>query len=90
MTTEESKSDSEGSSILLSRDTTNVTLEDFEFIRQLGKGSFGIVFLAKLRINGEHYAIKVLRKDVLIMKGQIERTFLEKEVLFYILEIRRF
>jgi hypothetical protein len=45
---------------------TDVTLEDFDIILQLGKGAFGKVYLSKFKENGEYYAIKSIRKDVLI------------------------
>ena len=61
---------------------TKVTLDDFELISQLGRGAFGKVFLAKLVTTGTEYAMKVIRKDVLIEYDQIESTQLEKEILF--------
>lgn len=53
---------------------TKVTLDDFELISQLGRGAFGKVFLAKLLTTGTEYAMKVIRKDVLIEYDQIEST----------------
>jgi len=40
------------------------TLEDFQMIIVLGKGTFGKVFLAEFK--KELFAIKVIRKDILI------------------------
>jgi len=40
------------------------TLEDFQMIIVLGKGTFGKVFLAEF--NKQLFAIKVIRKDILI------------------------
>ena len=57
-------------------------MSDFELITQLGRGTFGKVFLAELRQSKKLYAIKVIRKDVLIEKEQIESTILEKDILF--------
>jgi serine/threonine protein kinase len=48
----------------------------------LGKGTFGKVFLAENRLNGELYAIKVIRKDILIEYNQIKNTKLEKDIMF--------
>lgn len=59
-----------------------VTLEDFELKTQLGRGTFGKVFLAELKSSGALYAIKVIRKDVLIEFEQVESTKLEKDILF--------
>ena len=61
---------------------TDVKLEDFNFINQLGSGTFGTVFLANLVGSKEQFAIKVIRKDVIIKHNQINAMFLEKEILF--------
>jgi serine/threonine protein kinase len=42
------------------------TLEDFDLQLQLGRGTFGKVFLAEHKKTKVLYAIKVIRKDVLI------------------------
>ena len=42
------------------------TLADFKMIVVLGKGTFGKVFLAEFQQNKKLYAIKVIRKDILI------------------------
>jgi serine/threonine protein kinase len=39
------------------------------------------VFLAKLRSTGKKYAIKSLRKVVLVEAGQVENVKLEKDIL---------
>ena len=59
-----------------------ITLDQFELVSQLGRGTFGKVFLATLKSTGQEYAIKVIRKDILIEYDQIESTLLEKEILF--------
>jgi hypothetical protein len=40
------------------------------------------VYLAELNTNKQLYAIKAIRKDVLIEHDQIESTLLEKDILF--------
>ena len=47
----------------------------------LGRGTFGKVFIAELTKQGKLYAIKAIRKDVLIEYNQIQNTKLEKEIL---------
>jgi serine/threonine protein kinase len=54
------------STILRSRRPTKVTLESFELVSQLGRGTFGKVYLALLKTTKEYFAIKVIRKDVLL------------------------
>lgn len=49
----------------------NVNLQDFEIKMQLGQGTFGRVYLAELPSSGKKYAIKAIRKDVLIEYDQI-------------------
>lgn len=63
------------------QDDEAVTLKDFEIMGVIGRGTFGKVFLGKLKTNEILYAIKSLRKDVLVEAGQIENVKLEKEIL---------
>ena len=56
-------------------------LEDFKIIKVIDKGSFGKVFLVENKLNGKFYAMKRIRKDVLIEKKQIENTQNEKKIL---------
>ena len=56
-----------------------VQLKDFQIKLQIGQGSFGKVFLATF--SEKEYAIKVIRKDVLLENDQIESTLLEKDIL---------
>ena len=61
---------------------TAVTLEDFEVLRVIGKGSFGKVFLVQRRDEkGTVYAMKVLKKDFVKQRRQIEHTRTERKVL---------
>jgi len=59
-----------------------VSLDDFDLKIQLGRGTFGKVFLAEMLSTKKLYAIKVIRKDVLIEFEQVESTKLEKDILF--------
>lgn len=47
----------------------------------IGRGSFGKVFLVQKVQDGKVYAMKSLRKDVILDYDQIESTKLEKEIL---------
>ena len=64
-------------SVLVKANTTNddedpneaqqhPTLADFKIIVVLGKGTFGKVFLSEFNRDKKLYAIKVIRKDILI------------------------
>lgn len=60
------------------------SLEDFEILKVIDKGSFGKVFLVRNTRNEKLYAMKRIRKDILIEKGQIQNTKNEKDILLSI------
>jgi len=69
--------------LVCSRKPTAIKLEDFKLLLVLGRGTFGKVYLAQLRTGAPlFYAIKSIRKDILIDTDQVENTKLEKDILF--------
>ncbi|KAG8189948.1 hypothetical protein JTE90_009087 [Oedothorax gibbosus] len=58
-----------------------ITLDNFEFLKVLGKGTFGKVILCREKGSNHLYAIKVLKKEVIIAKDEVAHTLTENRVL---------
>lgn len=54
---------------------------DFDFLKVIGKGSFGKVFLAKLKHDEKYYAVKVLQKKVILNRKEQKHIMAERNVL---------
>ncbi|KZT42899.1 kinase-like protein [Sistotremastrum suecicum HHB10207 ss-3] len=68
-------------SIAPSSRTTPSSIKDFDIIKPISKGAFGSVFLAKKKVTGDYYAIKVLKKSDMIAKNQITNVKAERMIL---------
>jgi serum/glucocorticoid-regulated kinase 2 len=61
---------------------SNVSPEDFELIKVIGRGSFGKVMMVRKKDgNPKVYAMKILRKKAIIERNQVEHTRAEREIL---------
>ncbi|KAK0069706.1 serine/threonine-protein kinase Sgk2-like isoform X3 [Biomphalaria pfeifferi] len=60
---------------------TSVKPKDFEFLRVIGKGSFGKVLLAKHKAEGKIYAVKVLQKQAIMRRNEAKHIMAERNVL---------
>lgn len=45
-------------------------MNEFEYLKLLGKGTFGKVILVKEKATGRYYAMKILKKEVIVAKVQ--------------------
>ncbi|OHT08662.1 RAC family serine/threonine-protein kinase like protein [Tritrichomonas foetus] len=61
--------------------TTGVTMEDFEIQSVIGRGFYGKVMLCKNKKNGGLYAIKTIRKTLLIQNDDTVSIFRERNIL---------
>ncbi|KAJ4819598.1 hypothetical protein LUZ62_032164 [Rhynchospora pubera] len=67
--------------VSLSLEKERVSIDDFEKIKQISRGAFGKVFLARKRTTGDLFAIKVLKKLHMIRKNDVERILAERDIL---------
>ncbi|XP_056906760.1 RAC-beta serine/threonine-protein kinase isoform X1 [Takifugu flavidus] len=74
-------SGSENMEIAAFKSRTKVTMSDFDYLKLLGKGTFGKVILVKEKATGVYYAMKILRKEVIIAKDEVAHTVTESRVL---------
>ncbi|XP_066479129.1 serine/threonine-protein kinase Sgk2 isoform X3 [Tiliqua scincoides] len=59
----------------------NAKPTDFDFLKIIGKGSFGKVVLAKYKSDGSFYAVKVLQKKFILKKKEQNHIMAERNVL---------
>jgi serine/threonine protein kinase len=57
------------------------SIKEYEILKPISKGAFGAVYLAKKRVTGEVFAIKVLKKSDMISKNQVTNVKAERMIL---------
>ncbi len=57
-----------------------ISLDKFNITKLIGKGSFGKVFLVINKTTNEYYAMKALKKDIVLQDDDVECTMLERDV----------
>eukprot|EP01101_Sappina_pedata_P011364 TRINITY_DN7641_c0_g1_i1.p1 TRINITY_DN7641_c0_g1~~TRINITY_DN7641_c0_g1_i1.p1 ORF type:complete len:783 (-),score=239.63 TRINITY_DN7641_c0_g1_i1:105-2453(-) len=65
----------------MSRSSSRVSLEDLEFGKTLGEGSYGTVSLATLKTTGAEFAVKILSKKQLIKENKVQWVSRERDIL---------
>ncbi|KAL1483314.1 hypothetical protein MTO96_033274 [Rhipicephalus appendiculatus] len=64
-----------------STEKPHVKPSDFEFLKVIGKGSFGRVLLARHKVEKQFYAIKVLQKKMILKRNERNHIMSERNVL---------
>ena len=54
--------------------SSTVSIEDFTILKVIGRGSFGKVYLVRHKSDEKIYAMKTLKKDVVLRKNQTNNT----------------
>ncbi|MBZ3888630.1 RAC-alpha serine/threonine-protein kinase [Sciurus carolinensis] len=67
--------------VSLAKPKHRVTMNEFEYLKLLGKGTFGKVILVKEKATGRCYAMKILKKEVIVAKDEVAHTLTENRVL---------
>merc|ERR1719362_2676501 len=57
------------------------SLDDFVLMKVVGKGSYGKVMLVRHRVSEDVFAMKMLRKEHVVKRNQVEHTKTERSVL---------
>ena len=60
---------------------SKITEDDFTLLKLIGKGSFGTVYLVRLKRNNSIYAMKILNKSILKEKNQEKNTKTERDLM---------
>ena len=55
--------------------------EDFKVIKVVGKGAFGMVYLVHKKDTGQSYAMKLLKKEKVMQKNQLQNTKSERIIM---------
>ncbi len=61
-------------------ESSDVSMRDFEFIKFLGKGAFGTVWLVRKKATGDHYAMKIVEWADRVTHNRIADLKAEKDI----------
>ncbi len=73
--------DKEKAKLAQEREQQKISVDDFELLNLVGKGSFGKVLQVKKKDTGRIYAMKVLDKKHILEQSEVEHTLAEKSIL---------
>eukprot|EP01090_Pellita_catalonica_P001876 TRINITY_DN1159_c0_g1_i1.p1 TRINITY_DN1159_c0_g1~~TRINITY_DN1159_c0_g1_i1.p1 ORF type:complete len:481 (-),score=105.50 TRINITY_DN1159_c0_g1_i1:545-1807(-) len=67
--------------LLYHSEDRTISRDDFEIIKKIGEGSFAKVFLVKKKDSGTLYAMKSIKKKMLIRENELHHTRTELQIL---------
>ncbi|KAI3650893.1 hypothetical protein MP228_004374 [Amoeboaphelidium protococcarum] len=59
----------------------SLSIDDFDLMKVIGKGSFGKVMQVRKKDTGRIYAMKIIRKASIVERSEVEHTLAERNVL---------
>ncbi|KAJ3267416.1 hypothetical protein HDU76_011828, partial [Blyttiomyces sp. JEL0837] len=59
----------------------SLTMDDFELLKVIGKGSFGKVMQVRKKDTGRIYAMKIIKKAHIVERDEVSHTLAERTVL---------
>lgn len=66
---------------LVGNDSEKIGVDSFDLLKVLGRGSFGKVMLVRKKDTGQIYAMKILKKSMIIARQQVDHTRAERKIL---------
>uniref|UniRef100_A0A3B3RPA3 non-specific serine/threonine protein kinase n=1 Tax=Paramormyrops kingsleyae TaxID=1676925 RepID=A0A3B3RPA3_9TELE len=60
-----------------------LTHEDFENIKLISNGAYGVVYLVRHKETRQRFAMKKINKQNLILRNQVQQAFVERDILTF-------
>jgi serine/threonine protein kinase len=60
---------------------TSYTMEQFDIVSVIGRGYYGKVMLCQSKLTGERFAIKAVRKSILLKANKVQTVIRERHIL---------
>lgn len=67
--------------LVYSKENDTIKMSDFEIVNQIGKGSISVVYLVKRKSDNEPFAMKCIKKELILDDNLFTSTKLEKDIL---------
>ncbi|KAG0659972.1 rim15, signal transduction response regulator [Maudiozyma exigua] len=63
--------------------STQPSIKDYDILKPISKGAYGSVYLARKKLTGDYFAVKVLRKSDMIAKNQVMNVKSERAIMMF-------